>query len=139
MAARAARSAINGCEDQNPFAKGRLAIEEKWLAMKIIPTVTAALLFGLLMPAAAHEEHQFSAGEPGNPKKPSRIVQVVMRDGNGKKWFIPDSIKARKGEQVRFIIRNSGALKHEFVLASVKENKEHAEMMKKTGHGSTTT
>ena len=99
--------------------------------MKIIPTVTAALLFGLLVPATAHEEHQFSAGAPGNQKKPARIVQVVMRDGDGKMWFIPDSIKVRKGEQVRFILRNSGALKHEFVLASVKENKEHAEMMKK--------
>jgi len=99
--------------------------------MKIIPTVAAALLLGLLVPAAAHEDHQFSAGEPGNPKKPARIVQVVMRDGDGKMWFIPDHINARKGEQVRFIIRNSGAIKHEFVLASVKDNNEHAEMMKK--------
>jgi uncharacterized cupredoxin-like copper-binding protein len=99
--------------------------------MRVVPTLAASLLLASLMPAAAHEDHHFSAGEPGNPKKPARIVQVVMRDGDGKMWFIPDRIKARKGEQVRFILRNSGAIKHEFVLASVKENHEHAEMMKK--------
>jgi uncharacterized cupredoxin-like copper-binding protein len=87
------------------------------------------------VPAAAHEDHPFSAGAPGNPKKPARIVQVVMGDGDGKMWFIPDSIELRKGEQVRFILRNSGAIKHAFVLASVNENDARAEMMKMSGPG----
>lgn len=54
-----------------------------------------------------------------------------MREGDGKMLFIPDRIEIRKGEQIRFILRNSGALKHEFVLATVKENAKHAALMRK--------
>ncbi len=81
--------------------------------------------------AAAHESEHFSAGEPGNPKKPARIKQVTMREGDGRMLFIPDRIDIHKGEQIRFIIRNNGALKHEFTLASVQDNDKHAELMKK--------
>ncbi len=73
----------------------------------------------------------FSAGEPGNPKKPARVVQVTASEADGKMQFIPDKVDVRKGEQVRFIIRNNGLLKHEFVLASVRDNDKHAELMKK--------
>ena len=81
--------------------------------------------------AAAHEGEHFSAGEPGNPKKPARVVEVTMRDGDGKMEFVPNHVDVKKGEQVRFIIRNHGALKHEFTLASVADNNKHAELMKK--------
>ena len=123
-------SIVNDCEGRNRY-RYETAIERERRIMRTIVTTATALLLGLLVPAAAHDAHHFSVGEPGNPHQPARIVQVVMRDGDGKMWFIPDRINARKGEQVRFIIRNSGAIKHEFVLASVKENNEHAEMMKK--------
>ncbi len=45
--------------------------------------------------------------------------------------FIPDKIEVKIGQQIRFVIRNNGALKHEFMLASVQDNKKHAEVMKK--------
>jgi hypothetical protein len=64
-----------------------------------VTAAAALLLAATAFPAAAHEAHQFSAGEAGNPKKPARIVQVVMRDGDGKMWSVLDSIKAHKGEQ----------------------------------------
>jgi uncharacterized cupredoxin-like copper-binding protein len=73
----------------------------------------------------------FSAGEPGNPKKPHRIVQVVMREGDGKMMFIPDRVEVRRGEQIRFMLRNNGELDHEFVLATTEDNLKHAEQMKK--------
>ena len=73
----------------------------------------------------------FSAGEPGDPKKPARTVQVTMRETDGKMVFIPDRLDVRRGEQVRFILRNSGALDHEFLLATTDENLKHAEAMKK--------
>lgn len=81
--------------------------------------------------AAAHEGEHFSAGEPGNPKKPARVIQVTMRDDEGKMQFVPDRVDVKKGEQVRFIIQNKGILKHEFTLASVKDNDKHAKLMKK--------
>jgi uncharacterized cupredoxin-like copper-binding protein len=102
--------------------------------MKTFRSAAAALLLGctaLATGALAHDETAFSAGEPGNPKKPARVVEVVMREGDGKMMFVPDKIEVRKNEQIRFIIRNDGLLKHEFTLASVKDNDKHAALMQK--------
>jgi uncharacterized cupredoxin-like copper-binding protein len=96
--------------------------------------LTVALLsFGVAAPlhVYAHEGEHFSAGEPGNPKKSARVIAVTMSEGDGKMLFSPDKVDVRKGEQVRFIIRNNGALTHEFMLASVQDNNKHAELMKK--------
>jgi uncharacterized cupredoxin-like copper-binding protein len=103
-------------------------------------TATCILALGLGLAAnhawagagpPGHSHETFSAGEPGNPKKPARVVNVVMREGDGKMMFIPDKVEIRKGEQVRFLIRNNGELTHEFILASTEENLKHAEAMKK--------
>jgi uncharacterized cupredoxin-like copper-binding protein len=81
--------------------------------------------------AIAHDAEHFSAGEPGNPKKSARIVTVVMTDDNGTMRYSPDRLDVKKGEQIRFIIQNKGAIRHEFTLASVQDNNKHAEIMKK--------
>lgn len=78
-----------------------------------------------------HHGESFAAGEPGNPKKPARIVQVTMGETNGKMVFMPAKLEVKKGEQVRFVLRNNGELEHEFVLATTAENLKHAEAMKK--------
>ena len=90
------------------------------------------------LPAAAeagrpHRHHHpaFSAGEPGDPKRPARVVTVTMREADGKMLFIPDRVEVRKGEQIKFVLRNNGELDHEFVLATKQENEKHAEEMKK--------
>ena len=95
-------------------------------------TATVALFLGAAMfGASAHEGEHFSAGEPGNPKRPARVIQVTMRDDDGKMQFVPDRVDVKKGEQVHFIIQNKGVLKHEFTLASVQDNNKHAELMQK--------
>jgi uncharacterized cupredoxin-like copper-binding protein len=81
-------------------------------------------------PGDSHHE-SFSAGEPGDPKKPARIVNVVMREGDGKMMFVPDRLEIKKGEQIKFVLRNNGDLDHEFLLATTAENLKHAEEMKK--------
>lgn len=98
---------------------------------KLISAFAAAALLATIGLAAAHEGKHFSAGVPGNAKKPARTVTVVMSDDEGAMKFTPDRLEVKKGEQVRFVIQNKGALKHEFMLASVKDNDKHAEMMKK--------
>ena len=77
-----------------------------------------------------HDE-SFSAGEPGNPKKQSKIVRVTMGESDGKMLFIPARLEVKKGDQVKFVLRNDGELDHEFVLASTADNLKHAEAMKK--------
>lgn len=78
-----------------------------------------------------HGHADFSAGEPGDPKRAARVVQVVMREADGKMLFVPDRLEVKKGEQVKFVLRNNGELEHEFVLATTAENLKHAEEMKK--------
>jgi uncharacterized cupredoxin-like copper-binding protein len=75
--------------------------------------------------------HQNAFGEPGDPKKPARDVVVTMKEGDGKMLFSPDKIEVKKGEQVRFKIKNDGLLDHELVLATLADNLKHAEEMKK--------
>ena len=80
----------------------------------------------------AHESHEhFSAGEPGDPKKPSRIVKVKMLEDGKKMLFEPAVIEVRRGEQIRFVLQNDGTEDHEFMLASEADNRKHAEVMKK--------
>ena len=43
----------------------------------------------------------------------------------------PSRIEVRKGEQIRFVLRNVGTESHEFVLATPDENRKHEEVMKK--------
>jgi uncharacterized cupredoxin-like copper-binding protein len=98
-------------------------------AIALLLTATTAMI-----PALAHEEHgTFSAGEPGDPKKPARTIRVLMIDyGNEKDMrFEPNVITVRKGEQIRFVLENDGTESHEFMLATVAENRKHATLMKK--------
>lgn len=76
----------------------------------------------------------FSAGEPGNPKKPFRTVQVTMGESDGKMLFAPARLEVRRGEQIKFVLRNNGELEHEFVLATTADNLKHAEAMKNNPH-----
>lgn len=96
---------------------------------------TATQLFaGLIVPTAghAHDAHaHYSAGEPGNPKKPARTVKVAMIEQGKKMLFEPAVIQIRKGEQIRFVLDNDGTESHEFVLATRAENLKHAEEMKR--------
>ena len=78
--------------------------------------------------AAAHEQHGgYSAGEPGNPKKPAREIVVLMNEMD----YTPATIEVKRGEQIRFVIRNVGTEAHEFLLATTAENLKHGEAMKK--------
>lgn len=79
-------------------------------------------------PAEMHEHAEF--GEPGNPKKPARVVPIVMREEGNRMLFVPDRVEVRKGEQIRFVLTNEGLVNHEFILGTQKEIDDHAKEMK---------
>ena len=84
-------------------------------------------------PALAHDKHShatFSAGEPGDPKKPARTIEILLNEMD----YTPAKIEVKRGEQIRFVLRNVGKEDHEFLLATTKENLAHAEQMKKHPH-----
>jgi uncharacterized cupredoxin-like copper-binding protein len=79
------------------------------------------------MHAGAHD-HSTGLGKAGDPAQVTRTVTVDMSDAMR---FTPQTITVEHGETVRFIVSNSGVLKHEMVLGSMQELKQHAELMRK--------
>ena len=78
------------------------------------------------MSAHEHGDSQ-SDGQPGDPAKVSRTVTLTMNDNLR---FDPDKVTVKKGEIIRFLLINRGAIEHEMVIGSKQELLEHAEMMR---------
>lgn len=98
-----------------------------------IATVAAMIALGSAAAFATGKHagghgHDEAIGKPGIASKATRTVKVDMSDGMR---FEPSSIDVKQGETVRFVVTNSGKLKHELVLGTEKELKEHYEVMKK--------
>jgi len=69
-----------------------------------------------------------SVGREGDPGKVSRTIAVDMGDTLR---FTPGEISVKRGETIRFVVKNSGKLMHEMVLGTRAELKEHAQLMQK--------
>ncbi|MCW5631949.1 MAG: cupredoxin family protein [Rubrivivax sp.] len=76
----------------------------------------------------AIKKEQKAWGIAGDLKAVKRVIQVGMTDNMR---FTPDAIEVRQGETVRFVIRNSGQVMHEFVLGTKPDLNEHAALMVK--------
>lgn len=93
----------------------------------MIAAALALLLIGASR-VMAHDNHaSYAAGEPGDPKKPSREIIVEMGD----RYYHPKQLQVKRGEQIRFILRNDGYEDHEFLLDTTEANLKHAEAMQK--------
>ena len=98
----------------------------------VIIAVAGTLGLGGGTPALADAGHtHFSAGVPGNPKKPARVIEVLMKEGDGKMEYVPSRVEVKRNEQIRFVLKNVGELAHEFVLATTADNLKHAALMQK--------
>jgi uncharacterized cupredoxin-like copper-binding protein len=67
-------------------------------------------------------------GQEGNPNRVTRTIEVDMADSMR---FTPANVSVRRGETIRFVVRNDGKVLHEMVLGTRKAIAEHAELMKK--------
>jgi uncharacterized cupredoxin-like copper-binding protein len=75
-----------------------------------------------------HGGEESMVGEPGKAPEVSRTIMVDMADAMR---FKPEMIDVQQGETIRFVVKNSGRLKHEMVLGTPKELKAHYAMMLK--------
>lgn len=101
-------------------------------ALPAAAAITAAMTFMMAPQALSHGEEEAGFGVPGDPSKPTQVVRVTMSETNdGHMLFKPNDFTIRRGQQVRFIIENKGAIDHEFVVGTLRGNLEHAEEMKK--------
>lgn len=110
--------------------------------MKSIPNIAPIILLAitaLALPSASlasgthsHEHKQDSEetaiGKPGVAAGVTRTISVEMNDSMR---YAPSAIHVSQGETIRFVIKNSGQLKHELSLGTEQELLEHLEVMKK--------
>ncbi|HEY7644171.1 MAG TPA: cupredoxin family protein [Hyphomicrobiales bacterium] len=105
--------------------------------MRINPSILAmAMAVVLAASAQAHDaghghDGVLAFGEPGDPAKPAREIALIMKEADGKMLFAPNEISVKKGEQIRFRVKNEGEIDHEFVLATLESNLKHAREMEK--------
>jgi uncharacterized cupredoxin-like copper-binding protein len=94
------------------------------------PLLTAILLLsGSALAQHSHHAPRATAfGQPGDPKKLSRTIDIDMSD---KLRFTPSAIEVKRGETIRFRVKNSGQTLHEMVLGTKADLKKHAEEMRK--------
>ena len=110
---------------------------------KICLQVFTAIAIGTVSAAPAwatgdghkDEHHETSFGEAGKAKDVSRTINILAADME----FDVKELKIKDGETVRFIIKNTDELEHDFTIGppelQVQHRKEMAEMMEKMEAG----
>ena len=82
------------------------------------------LLFITNMGFSASMKH---IGEKGESFEVDRVIEIKMYDN----YFEPNEINIKKGETIKFLIKNFGSLVHEFNIATKKMHLSHqTEMLK---------
>jgi uncharacterized cupredoxin-like copper-binding protein len=100
----------------------------------IIAAISTVLLASIASQSFATGNHagghadSDAIGKPGKAADAKRTITVNMLDSMR---FNPQSFTVKQGETIKFNVKNSGKVKHEMVLGTEKELKEHAEVMKK--------
>jgi uncharacterized cupredoxin-like copper-binding protein len=75
-----------------------------------------------------YDGHAAALGEPGDPKAKARTINIVMSD---EMRFSPETVTVKRGETIRFVVKNAGELRHEMTLGTMEELVEHAAVMEK--------
>lgn len=78
--------------------------------------------------AGGHDADMAAIGQPGKLTQVTRTIEVNMSDAMR---FTPADLQVRQNETIRFVVKNSGKLKHELVLGTDKALADHALEMKK--------
>ena len=107
------------------------------LISRSLVAVSIALAGGAVQ-AHKDEDHSKKAGPVKKEQKPwgiagdakpgLRTVEFKMTDNMR---FTPDKLEVKQGETIKFVLKNDGAVMHEFVLGTKKELDEHAALMVK--------
>lgn len=100
------------------------------IAIFILSVGTLALAHGdgHAKKTAVVKKEQKEWGIAGESKLATRTVEVSMLDTMR---FNPARLEVKQGETIKFTIKNTGQVMHEFVIGTQKENDEHAALMVK--------
>lgn len=78
--------------------------------------------------STGHGHDNETIGIPGKDSQVNRTVNIEMNDNMR---FNPDNITVKQGETVRFKLKNTGNIDHEFVLGTEQDLKNHNELMER--------
>jgi len=107
----------------------------KYISLKPLAILASLGLAASLSSAGTMQhEHQHempiqsAIGVAGKASKVTRTVEVAMGDNMR---FAPDTFVVKAGETIRFVVKNTGKIKHEFNIGTISSLKEHSEVMLK--------
>jgi uncharacterized cupredoxin-like copper-binding protein len=66
----------------------------------------------------------------GSPGKESEVTRTIEVETSDNMRFKPASFEVKMGETIRFVVKNTGQLKHEFSIGDRTAQRAHAQMMK---------
>ena len=91
-------------------------------ALAALPALVA--MSAAAMPGMSMRQAEWAGfGEPG--RTADRTVAITAIDSS----FKPDNLTVRKGETIRFVVTNRGALSHEFVIGDAAFEARHRQEM----------
>ena len=103
--------------------------------MFIIMGIVLSLIAGITFAGGNHihkhshdhgENDSSVVGKPGYLKNVSRTIELQMTF----KHFKPSKINVKKGETIKFVLKNVSEKEHEIMIGTMKELKEHAKTMR---------
>ena len=97
----------------------------------ILIAIPGFLLAMTAMAAGNHAGGHGGVGEIGKPGVAANVTRTVNVDMTDDMRFHTSKIAVKQGETIRFVAKNSGQVKHEMVLGTAMELKDHYEVMKK--------
>lgn len=100
--------------------------------LKTITSVVFALTTSAAFAGAGHDDghgdgHAAMMGQPGDPAKADRVLEVSMTE----MAFDPSNIEIMEGETITFVVSNDGEFVHEFNLGTEKMWQGHMDEMMK--------
>ena len=105
--------------------------------MKKILLITLGLVIstGAAFASGTHDgghASKMAVGKPGEAGHENRTIQISMKENDdGDMLFEPNTFNVKKGETIKFVVKNDGELEHELVLDTHKEIMKHKAVMEK--------
>ena len=99
--------------------------------LNLAMVITSALFACAGVFADAGHDHDGMKVTFGSPGKESEVTKTINVEANDQMKFVFDRIDIKQGDVVKFVVRNTGKVRHEFSIGDTPYQRAHAAMMKK--------
>ncbi len=98
---------------------------------RAIVIISALFAYGPAFADAGHDHHGGMKVTFGNPGTESEVTKTINVEANDQMKFVFDRTDIKRGDVVKFVIKNTGQTRHEFSIGDALYQRAHAAMMKK--------